>query len=136
MATDDFVVTGFVPDVTPYFTGCRISIAPLRYGAGVKGKINLAMSYGLPVVATTPSIEGMHLTDGEDVLVADTPEAFADAIARLYRDEALWQRLAAGGLENVRAHFSRDVARSAITRIIALTRDKRVPATAEARVSV
>jgi len=135
MATDDFVVTGFVPDVTPYFTGCRISIAPLRYGAGVKGKINLAMSYGLPVVATTPSIEGMHLTDGEDVLVADTPETFADAIARLYRDEALWQRLAAGGLENVRTHFSRDVARSAITRLIALTRDKRVPATAEPRVS-
>ena len=55
------MVTGYVPDVTPYFTGCRVSIAPLRYGAGVKGKINLAMSYGLPVVATTPSVEGMFL---------------------------------------------------------------------------
>ena len=51
--------------------GARISISPLRYGAGVKGKVNLAMSYGLPVVATPPSIEGMHLTPGEDVLVAD-----------------------------------------------------------------
>ncbi len=61
LAADDFIVTGYVPDVTSYFTGCRASIAPLRYGAGVKGKINLAMSYGLPVVATTPSIEGMHL---------------------------------------------------------------------------
>ena len=132
MATDDFVVTGFVPDVTPYFTGCRISIAPLRYGAGVKGKINLAMSYGLPVVATTPSIEGMHLTDGEDVLVADTPDTFADAIARLYQDEALWQKLASGGLENIRAHFSRDVARGALTRLIALTREKRTPTLARA----
>jgi hypothetical protein len=42
--------------VTPYFTGCRVSLPPLRYGAGVKGKINLAMSHGLPVVATTPSV--------------------------------------------------------------------------------
>ena len=53
------------PTSTPYFTGCRVSISPLRYGAGVKGKVNLAMSYGLPVVATTPSIEGMHLQPGE-----------------------------------------------------------------------
>ena len=73
LATEDFIVTGYVPDVTSYFTGCRASIAPLRYGAGVKGKINLAMSYGLPVIATTPSIEGMHLNPGEDVLVADDP---------------------------------------------------------------
>ncbi len=97
LAADDFVVTGYVPDVTPYFTGCRVSIAPLRYGAGVKGKINLAMSYGLPVVATTPSIEGMSLVPERDVLVADDARAFADAIVRLYHDEALWNQLAAGG---------------------------------------
>ena len=119
LAADDFVVTGYVKDVTPYFTGCRLSVSPLRYGAGVKGKVNLAMSYGLPVVATSPSIEGMHLNPGEDVLVADDPAAFADAVVQAYCDEALWQRLATGGLENVRTHFSRDVARSAITRLIA-----------------
>ena len=102
LAAEDFVVTGYVPDVTPYFTGCRVSIAPLRYGAGVKGKINLAMSYGLPVVATTPSIEGMSLVPGDDVLVADDARDFADAIVRLYHDEALWNRLAAGGRENIR----------------------------------
>jgi O-antigen biosynthesis protein len=119
LAAEDFVVTGYVPDVTPYFTGCRVSIAPLRYGAGVKGKINLAMSYGLPVVATTPSIEGMFLAPEQDVLVADDARGFADAIERVYRDQALWERLAAGGRENIRAHFSRDVARSAITRLLA-----------------
>jgi len=119
LAAEDFVVTGYVPDVTPYFTGCRVSIAPLRYGAGVKGKINLAMSYGMPVVATTPSIEGMFLVPEQDVLVADDAKAFADAIVRVYNDEALWERLAAGGRENIRAHFSRDVARSAITRLLA-----------------
>jgi hypothetical protein len=46
-------VLGHVPDVAPYFNHCRLSVAPLRYGAGVKGKINLSMSYGLPVVATS-----------------------------------------------------------------------------------
>ena len=122
LATEDFIVTGYVPDVTPYFTGCRASIAPLRYGAGVKGKINLAMSYGLPVIATTPSIEGMHLSPGDDVLVGDDPAAFAAEIVRAYQDEALWQKLAAGGRDNIRKHFSRDVARSTITRLIALAR--------------
>lgn len=122
LAAPDFVVTGFVPDVSPYFAGCRVSIAPLRYGAGVKGKVNLAMSWGLPVVATTPAVEGMHLTDGEDVLGADDPAAFASAIVRLYRDEALWSRLSAGGLVNINDHFSRAVARSAVTRLIALAK--------------
>jgi glycosyltransferase involved in cell wall biosynthesis len=122
LAAEDFIVTGYVPDVTPYFSGCRVSIAPLRYGAGVKGKINLAMSYGLPVVATTPSIEGMFLTPEQDVLVADDAKAYADAIVRLYHDETLWNRLATGGRANIRTHFSRDVARSAITRLIAFAR--------------
>ncbi len=122
LAAEDFIVTGYVPDVTSYFTGCRASIAPLRYGAGVKGKINLAMSYGLPVIATTPSIEGMHLNAGEDVLVADDPAAFAAEIVRAYQDEALWLQLSAGGRDNIRKHFSRDVARSTITRLIALAR--------------
>jgi glycosyltransferase involved in cell wall biosynthesis len=122
LADQDLVITGFVPDVTPYFTGCRVSVSPLRYGAGVKGKVNLAMSYGLPVVATTPSIEGMHLKPDDDVLVADDPEAFADAVARAYGDKALWTRLAEGGRENIRAHFSPDMARIALTQLLALSR--------------
>jgi len=120
LAADDFVIAGYVPDVAPYFCGARVSISPLRYGAGVKGKVNLAMSYGLPVVATPPSIEGMHLTPEDDVLVAATADEFAAAIVRLYSDAGLWQKLAAGGRDNIRRHFSRDVARSAITRLVAL----------------
>jgi len=64
----------------------------------------------------------MHLSPGEDVLVADDPERFAAEIVRVYRDELLWGKLAAGGRDNVRKHFSRDVARSTITRLIALAR--------------
>ncbi len=129
LAADDLVIAGFVPDLTPYLEGCRVSISPLRYGAGVKGKINQAMSFGLPVVATTPSIEGMHLTPGSDVLIGDDPQAFADAVVRAYRDQALWERLAAGGRDNVSRHFSREAATAAITELLALSdrkaRDRR-----------
>jgi GT2 family glycosyltransferase len=125
LASDELIVTGYVPDITPYLDGCRVSISPLRYGAGVKGKINLAMSFGLPVVATTPSIEAMYLTPESDVLIGDDPESFADAIARLYKDEALWAKLSAGGLENIRAHFSRNVAKAALTRLLALSESRR-----------
>jgi GT2 family glycosyltransferase/glycosyltransferase involved in cell wall biosynthesis len=119
LAASDFVVTGYVPDVAPFFTGCRLSISPLRYGAGVKGKVNLAMSYGLPVVATSPSVEGMHLVPGEDVLVADDAAAFAAAIERLYNDAPLWNRLSANGVENIRRHFSRAIASAAIGELFA-----------------
>lgn len=126
LAADDLVFTGYVPDVAPYLTGCRLSISPLRYGAGVKGKVNHAMSYGLPVVATSPSIEGMHLTEGSDVLVGDTPEAFADAVARAYNDRQLWHALADGGQANIRTHFSRAGALRALTRLLALTAEHRI----------
>src|SRR6266542_2384625 len=119
LATDDFIVTGYVPDITPFFTGCRVSISPLRYGAGVKGKINLAMSYGVPVVATASSIEGMYLTPGIDVLVGDDPETFAGAVARVYKDAQLWETLAEGGRKNIRSHFSHEVGLRAITRLLA-----------------
>ncbi len=123
LAAEDLVITGHVPDLTPYLSGCRLSVSPLRYGAGVKGKVSHAMSYGLPVIATTPSIEGMHLTPGVDVLVGDDPESFANAVVRGYRDQELWAALSSSGRENIRKHFSRDVARGAISRLVALARD-------------
>jgi glycosyltransferase involved in cell wall biosynthesis len=80
------------------------------------------MSYGLPVVATPAAVEGMHLVPGDDVLVAEDAADFASAVARAYRDEALWARLSAGGRENVRRHFSRDVARGALAELLELAR--------------
>jgi glycosyltransferase involved in cell wall biosynthesis len=77
----------------------RVSVAPLRYGAGIKGKIGSALAAGLPVVATTLAAEGMSLTDGENILVAEGAEQFADAVVRLYQDEALWNRISHNGLE-------------------------------------
>ena len=107
-------IHGHVPDLQPLLDGARVSIAPLRYGAGVKGKVNQAMAHGLPVVATTAAVEGMHLRDGEDVLVADDAAAFADSVLRLHEDEALWVRLSANGRDNVARHFSLDAARAVV----------------------
>lgn len=105
---------GHVADLAPLLRARRLSVAPLRFGAGVKGKVNQALACGLPVVATTCAIEGMGLVDGVDVLVADDADAFADAIVRGCEDDALWARLAAGGLENTRRHFSPEIARGTI----------------------
>lgn len=107
-------IHGHVPDLQPLLDAARVSIAPLRYGAGVKGKVNQAMAHGLPVVATTCAVEGMHLRDGEDVLVADDAAALAESVLRLHGDEALWSRLAANGRANVAAHFSLDAARATV----------------------
>lgn len=111
------IVHGHVADLDPYMRDVRVAIAPLRFGAGVKGKVNLSMAHGQPVVATACAVEGMHLRDGEDVLVTDTPQAFADAVVRLHEDEALWNTLARNGLESVAAHFSLDAARATVREV-------------------
>ncbi|WP_413625510.1 glycosyltransferase [Luteibacter sp. Lutesp34] len=109
---------GRVPDLAPLMNSVLASIAPLRFGAGVKGKVNMAMSYGLPVIGSTVAVEGMRLLDGQDVLVANDASVFATAYARLAADEALWNRLSDNALQNVRAHFSADAAMAALRKAI------------------
>ncbi len=98
LQAEDVEVVGFVEDLSSLLNQMRVSVAPLRYGAGIKGKVGTAMAAGLPVVATSLAAEGMSLQAGEDILVADDADAFADAIARLYRDERLWMRLSERGV--------------------------------------
>lgn len=107
-------VHGHVPDLEPLIDAHRFSVAPLRYGAGVKGKINQALAHGLPVVATRCAVEGMGLTHGVDALVADDAEGLAEAILAAYDDEAQWQRLAEGGLANTEREFSPERARATL----------------------
>jgi hypothetical protein len=117
-ASDDFVIAGFIPDVTPFYNDAKLSISPLRYGAGVKGKVNIAMQYGVPVVATSPSVEGMYLRSGKDVLCADDAEEFAAAMIRANSDAALWDTLRTNGLANIEQHFSRQTARRALGELL------------------
>ena len=104
-------MTGWVADLVPYLNRSRLSIAPLRYGAGVKGKVLTSMSHGLPVVLSSPAAEGIPVVDGRDALVADDPVDFRDRIVELYRDEQLWSELSANGLALVARRFSLTTAR-------------------------
>ncbi|MCC7645222.1 MULTISPECIES: glycosyltransferase [unclassified Janthinobacterium] len=98
LESDDVIISGFIPDLTSYLNRMRVAVAPLRYGAGVKGKIGTAMAAGLPTVATELGAEGMGLTDGENIFVADDPQLYAEVIARLYKDESLWNHVSKSGI--------------------------------------
>ena len=117
LAGENVVITGLQRDVRPFFESVRLSIAPLRFGAGVKGKINQSMAWGVPVVATSVAAEGMELTFGEDVIVADEPEEFARALVTLYESPELWNRLSQNGIEKTRSLYSADVARERLERL-------------------
>ncbi|MTW21269.1 glycosyltransferase [Allochromatium palmeri] len=97
---------GYAPEAEPYFAQARIFVAPLRHGAGMKGKIGQSLSQGLPVVTTSIGAEGLGLTHEDEALIADDPVEFAAAVVRLYRDEALWSHLSEAGLALMRACYS------------------------------
>lgn len=112
-------VSGFVPDAAPFFNECRLSLAPLRYGAGLKGKVGRSFGYGCPVVASSLAVEGMALAEDEGALVADDDAAFVDATVRAYADPALWRRLSAGGSSYFETHFSLTAGRNRMADIFA-----------------
>jgi len=97
LASRNVHILGRVPETAPYLNRALVSIAPLRYGSGMKGKVSEALSYGLPVVTTSVGAEGIGIVDGVHAMVADTPEAFAAAVCRVIEDEPLWTRLSIGG---------------------------------------
>jgi O-antigen biosynthesis protein len=98
LESEDVIITGFVEDLTALLSKMRVSIAPLRFGAGIKGKIGTAMAAGLPVVATSLAAEGMSLSHDRNVLIADGDDYFAATVARVYLDGSLWNRISANGL--------------------------------------
>ena len=104
LASDQVVVTGYVPEVELYFQKSRVFVAPLRFGAGMKGKIGQSLSLGLPTITTRIGAEGMGLIDHQDVLIADTAEEFAQAVIELYDNRELWQKLADNSLETIKRY--------------------------------
>jgi O-antigen biosynthesis protein len=88
-----FKFLGFVESIEDHFMKSKIMVAPLRFGAGVKGKIGQAFEYFLPVVTTDIGAEGMQLINEKNVLIANDEKSFAEAIIRLNNDEELWNTL-------------------------------------------
>jgi glycosyltransferase involved in cell wall biosynthesis len=97
---------GHVPDLERLLSRWRVFMAPIRYGAGVKGKITHALSVGLPAVTTSLGAEGMGLRHGEEILIADTAAAFAAAVLALYESPEQWERLSRAGQASVAERFS------------------------------
>lgn len=99
-------VTGKVEDVRPYVRSAAVFVSPLRVGSGVKNKVLAAMAMQKAIVATSLSIDGLDLADNREVLLAETPQDFADKVVRMLEDRQTAQRLGANGLAKVRDRYS------------------------------
>ena len=118
LASDTVTVTGYVQDIAPYYARTRVFVSPLRYGAGMKGKVGEAMSFGVPVVTTAVGAEGMGLVHGETALIQDDPKAFATEVVRLFRDETLWRKLSVQGREYVEKNFGEGAVREMLLKLV------------------
>ncbi len=102
-------VAGWIEDLQPLLEGSRLMVAPLRYGAGMKGKITQALAAGLPVVTTSIGAEGLDGHDKECLLVADDPRGLATHTLRAWRDDELWRHLSRAGQELIAERCSTKV---------------------------
>ena len=119
LSADDRVdVTGYVPELGPYFERACVSLNPLRYGAGVKGKIVGSLQAGIPVVTTAVGNEGIALVDGREVLLGETPAELAVAVVGLLRDPALCASLSAAGIMVINERFSETMAREVMQSVL------------------
>lgn len=118
-ATGGVSVTGYVKDLTPYFDGCKLSVAPLRFGAGIKGKVLSSLSRGVPVVASSIAAEGLPLAHGKEALIADRPQDFSRAVINLYRKRDLWQQLSDNGLQIISQYYAPAIVRSQLAALFA-----------------
>ena len=102
-------VTGFVTDeeLAVRYATARVVVAPLRYGAGVKGKVIEAMYFGVPCVTTSAGAQGLAQID-EFLATADDPATFAEHVLAYLDDDAAWRKVSAAGQAYVRAHFTEE----------------------------
>lgn len=112
-------VTGTVPDVRPWLWGSQVSIVPLRIGGGTRLKIYEAMAAGVPVVSTQIGAEGLDVTDGETIALADDPSAFANRCLELLDDAAARRRMAQQASTLVNEHCSWDSVTTRFERLLA-----------------
>ncbi len=96
---EGFLIKGRAEDVEQVMTRARVCLAPLRFGAGLKGKLLDAMRYGTPSVTTAIGAEGMHQQLSWSGMIEETPERFAEAAIRLYEDEEIWHQAQVQGFK-------------------------------------
>jgi glycosyltransferase involved in cell wall biosynthesis len=111
-------IKGWVENLDEVLNKARLNIAPLRYGAGVKGKISHALSIGLPTVTTSIGAEGMNLTNTFDIEIADTPEAMVEKICLLLQNDQHWENISTAGKQSAENIFGFEHARKVLTDIL------------------
>lgn len=118
LAGERVIVTGYVPDIEPYYDRARVALLGLRFGAGVKGKTLEAFRYGVPVCGTSVAIEGIDALPGVDAMVSDTAEGLAANTVKLLNDPFLCESLASAGNNIIRRDYTRMAAENAIRKIV------------------
>lgn len=106
LAAADVLIEGWVAKVDEVYAGCRVFIAPLRSGAGIKGKVIGALAFGAPCVLSPLAAEGIGLRSGQEALMAETAHEWVEAIASLYGDRSLWLKIRDAARQFVAAEFS------------------------------
>jgi sugar transferase (PEP-CTERM/EpsH1 system associated) len=127
------VVTGAVPDVRPYLGQAAVAVAPLRVARGVQNKVLEAMAMRRPVVATARAHEGLEARPGEDLLVEDRPEAFADAVTGLLRSAELREGIGRSARRFVERRHAWSASMAELDRLVDAVRRGPEPAIAGAR---
>jgi GT2 family glycosyltransferase len=108
---------GYAKDLSDVYDSARVTIAPLRYGAGVKGKVGETLTWGVPVVTTSIGAEGMALSHRETAWIADDPQAFADGISELLDNDGLWTELATAGEDHINAIMGPEALKKALGQV-------------------
>ncbi len=111
-------ILGYIEDIKGIFNYSRLSIAPLRYGAGIKGKVGLSLSYGLPCVASKIAAEGMGLKNKSNILIPNSDRDFANKVLDLYANKALWEMLSKNSIQFANKHYSFKTGKEIILRIL------------------
>ncbi|RZJ93798.1 MAG: glycosyltransferase, partial [Brevundimonas sp.] len=120
LGRDGLAIRGFAPDLKGVYDGCRVFVAPLLTGAGLKGKVVDALAYGTPSVLSPIAAEGANLRDGVEVLIARTPHEWVEAITRLYQDSDLWAAMSRAAQAHARRYYSFETAQAQMQRALAL----------------
>ncbi len=105
--SERFYIMGRANSALEVIAQARIMLAPIQFGAGVKGKLLEAMQAGTPSVTTTIGAEAMHINNRWNGFIADEPAAFISAAVRLYTDESLWQQAQKTGLEMLQERYDK-----------------------------
>jgi GT2 family glycosyltransferase/glycosyltransferase involved in cell wall biosynthesis len=112
------VHVGYLADLEPVFNQVRALVAPLQWGAGVKGKVTQSLAHGIPVITTPIGAEGLQMTDGSNVIIANTNEEFSAAAIRICQDDDLWSRISTNGTKLAREEFSIDRVNATVSKLM------------------